>query len=133
MLWFQPCRKMPPPPWELWVMVSASMLDGLHEKLLGNGLTAPVASTHVAPFGADTVFCSKVVPVGKPASSVGSYGLEGKFTPLPSTVMPAPSSAPIKDGSCSNSARLPFRLVSQPSTASSGKRSTCGLMGVGVK
>src|SRR6266700_2671720 len=74
-----------------------------------------------------------VVPVGNPASKVGSYGFEGKFTPFASTVIPAPSSAPIRLGSCNCSARLPLRLASQPTTASSGKRSTCGLLAVGVK
>src|SRR5439155_25176861 len=33
-----PCTKMPPPPWELLVTLRASMLDGLHWKLLGYGL-----------------------------------------------------------------------------------------------
>src|SRR5713226_7961040 len=73
-----------------------------------------------------------VVPVGNPASKVGSYGFEGKFTPFDSTVMPAPSSAPIKDGSCNCSARLPLRLASHPTTASSGNRSTWGLLAVGL-
>src|SRR5215469_8923180 len=34
----QAWTKMPPPPWELSVMPNPSMLDGLHMKLLGNGL-----------------------------------------------------------------------------------------------
>src|SRR5229473_1160406 len=79
------------------------------------------------------MFCRSVVPVGKPASKVGSYGFEGKFTPFASTVMPAPSSAPIRLGSCNCSARLPLRLASQPIVASSGNRSICGLLAVGVK
>src|SRR5712664_3287353 len=36
----QPCTKTPPPPCELFSMVSPSMLDGLQRKLLGNGLWA---------------------------------------------------------------------------------------------
>ena len=44
----------------------------------------------------------------------------GVHTPLPRTVIPAPSYAPISEGSCSCSARLPLSVASQPSTASSG-------------
>src|SRR5216683_568555 len=120
----QPWTKMPPPPWELLVMPNPSMLDGLQEKLLGNGFGETL---HIAPLGFAWVFCRSGVPVGNPASKVGSYGFDRKFTPLPSTVMPAPSSAPIKDGSCSCSARLPLSSASHPTVASSGKRSTCAL------
>ncbi len=35
MLWFQPWRKMPPPPWELFAKLRPSMRDGLQRKLLG--------------------------------------------------------------------------------------------------
>ena len=49
-----------------------------------------------------------------------------KFTPLARTVIPAPSYAPINDGSCNCSARFPFSVVSQPTVASDGMRSTCG-------
>src|SRR6266550_8434906 len=115
----QPWTKMPPPPWELSVMPKPSMLDGLHQKLLENGLV-PLAPPQLAAV-------RNVVPAGKPAARVGSYGFEGKFTPFPSTVMPAPSSAPIRLGSCNISARLPLRPASQPTVASSGNRSTCGL------
>src|SRR5258708_3371700 len=87
----------------------------------------------MAPAEFGTVVCKSVVPAGNPASKVGSYGFEGKFTPFASTVMPAPSSAPIRLGSCNCSARLPLRLASQPIVASSGNRSTCGLLAVGVK
>src|ERR1700676_2195976 len=125
--------KTAPPPWELLTMPNPSILDGLQEKLLGNRLAPPEPVAHWAPVGFAIVFCSSVVPVGNPASKVGSYGFEGKFTPFASTVMPAPSSAPIKLGSCNCSARLPLRLASQPKVASSGNRSTCGLLGVGVK
>src|SRR5258708_36262891 len=110
-------------------MHNPSMLDGLHEKLLGNGFGEML---HIPPLGLAWVFCRSVVPVGNPASKVGSYGFDGKFTPLASTVMPAPSSAPIKDGSCSCSARLPLSSASHPTTASSGKRSTWGLLAVGL-
>src|ERR1700752_1980949 len=105
------------------------MLDGLHMKLLGNGLLLPVESRHIEPVGFDMVSCNSVVLVGKPLSNVGSYELDGKNTPLPSTVTPAPSSAPIRDGSCNSSARFPFSSELQPTTASSGNRSTCGLFG----
>src|SRR5882762_1065935 len=125
---------MPPPPWELLVMPKPSMLDGLHEKLLGNGLVALAvflwqlglaSPTGKLPPGSSPM--RSVVPVGNPASKVGSYGFEGKFTPFPSTVMPAPSSAPIRLGSCNCSARLPLRFASQPTAASRGNRSICGL------
>src|ERR1700757_1580525 len=106
-------------------MPKASMLEGLHEKLLGYGLGV---TPHMDPVGFAGVSCKSVVPVGNPASSAGSNGSVGKTTPFESTVMPAPSRAPIKDGSCSSSARFPLRLASHPTVASSGKRSTCGLL-----
>src|SRR6266576_196456 len=34
----QPCTTLPPPPWELLVIVNPSILEGLQMKLLGNGL-----------------------------------------------------------------------------------------------
>src|ERR1700732_917189 len=125
--------KTAPPPWELLTIPNPSILDGLHEKLLGNRLAPPEAVVHWAPAGFVKLFCSSVVPVGNPASKVGSYGFEGKFTPFASTVMPAPSRAPIRLGSCKSSARLPVRLASPPTVAASGNRSTWGLMAVGVK
>ena len=67
-------------------------------------------------------------PSGVAASPNGSDPV-GNSTPLASTVMPAPSSAPISEGSCSSSAMLPFCPASQPTTASSGSRSICGLSG----
>src|SRR6266849_3865985 len=130
----QPWMKMPPPPWELLVIPKPSMLDGLHEKLLENGLVVLVpllwqlglaSPTGKLPPGSRPM--RSVVPVGNPASKAGSYGFEGKFTPFASTVMPAPSSAPIRLGSCNCSARLPLSSASQPTTASRGNRSTCGL------
>ena len=107
-------------------MLRPSMLDGLHWKLLGNGFGPAVVP--------QVLDVSSVVAVGKPANRVGSNGLAPwKSTPFANTVMPAPSSAPISEGSCSSSARLPLRLASQPTVASSGNRSTCGLMGVALK
>src|SRR5437763_12966166 len=113
MLWFQAWRKTPPPPCELLRMTSPSMLDGLHRKLLGNGFDA------VAVLGPQLL--GPIVPPVKsnvPAGNTSApNGLEGKLTPLPSSVMAAPSSAPISVGSCSNCARLPLRVASQPTTA----------------
>src|SRR6516162_5686269 len=107
---------MPPPPWELLVIPSPSMLDGLHWKLLGNGF-GPATGPQVPDV-------NSVVPAGKPPSKVGSHGLwPCKSTPFDSTVIPAPSSAPISEGSCNNSARLPLSEASQPTVASSGSRS----------
>src|SRR5579864_4841652 len=117
---------MPPPPCELSVIVRPSTLDGLHQKLLVNRLSLGVWLLGQYVFL--LLFEKSVVPSGKPASKVASNGLDGKFTPLESTVIAAPSSAPIKLGSCSNSAKLPLRLACQPTVASSGKRSTCGLL-----
>src|SRR6266480_6755356 len=111
---------MPPPPWELLVTANPSIRDGLHRKLLGNGLVPAVQLALVR----------SVVPAGKISAANGS---DGKFTPFESTVIPAPSYAPIRVGSCSCSARLPFRVASHPTVASSGKRSTCGLTAVGWK
>src|SRR6266853_6273608 len=135
----QPWIKMPPPPWELLVMPKPSMLDGLHEKLLENGLVVLVPLVWQLGLASPTgklaeisVPMRSVVPVGNPASKVGSYGFEGKFTPFASTVMPAPSSAPIRLGSCNCSARLPLSSASQPTTASSGNRSTWGLKSPGA-
>src|SRR6267154_1715186 len=116
---------MPPPPWELSVIPRPSMLDGLHWKLLGNGF---------GPVPPQVLAVSRVVPVGKPASNVGSHGLAPwKSAPFDNTVIAAPSSAPISAGSCSCSAMLPLRPASQPTVASNGKRSTCGLSGVAMK
>src|SRR5207302_430028 len=130
MLCPQPWTKMPPPPWELFVIPRPSMLDGLHWKLLGFGLCA------VAVLGPQLAAVNRVVPVGKPPGSP-AMGAKGscpwKSTPFDNTVIAAPSRAPISDGSCNISARLPLRLASQPTVASSGRRSTCGLLGVAVK
>ena len=57
----------------------------------------------------------------------------GKCTPLASTVIPAPSRAPIRDGSCNNCARLPLVEASQPMTASEGSGSTWALSEVSSK
>src|SRR5215469_14827076 len=128
-MWFQAWTKMPPPPCELLRMPSPSMLEGLHRKLLGNGLDA-VAVLGPQPLFGLLVPCKSNVPTGKVSAA---NGLEGKITPFPSSVMAAPSSAPINVGSCSNCARLPLRVASHPTTASNGIRSTWGLFGVALK
>src|SRR5215469_951588 len=51
MLCPHPWTKMPPPPWELFVMPTASMLEGLHIKLLGYGLVMVVAHREVPRAG----------------------------------------------------------------------------------
>src|SRR5499427_9110148 len=120
----QACTKTPPPPWELFVTDKPSTLDGLHWKLLGKRFGLLVLTPPLPQF----VLRSSVVPSGKAPSAVSWKGLAPwKSTPLPSTVIPAPSYAPIRDGSCNCSARLPFSVVSQPTVASEGMRSTCGL------
>src|SRR5207248_7226652 len=122
----QPCTKMPPPPWELSVMPRPSMADGLHQKLLRNGLVEFVLLVVQLPA------VNSVVPAGKVPAAVGptpnGSAPAGYFTPFASTVMAAPSHAPIRLGSCSSSARLPFCVTSQPITASSGSRSTWNCM-----
>src|SRR6267154_358464 len=126
MLCPQPCTKMPPPPWELLVIPKPSMLDGLHQKLLGKGF-GPATGPQVLPV-------SNVVAGGKPARRVGSHGFPPwKSAPFDNTVIAAPSSAPISEGSCNNSARLPLRPASQPTVASRGNRSICGLLAVALK
>src|ERR1700757_808589 len=122
---------MPPPPWELFVMPKPSMLEGLHWKLLGYGLVglrrlvwheeleSPVGKVP-EPFGPPI---SSVVPVGNVSAPKGSDPA-GNFTPFDNTVIPAPSNAPIRVGSCNSSAKLPFKVASQPTVASSGNRST---------
>src|SRR5438270_10985434 len=128
MLCPHPWTKMPPPPWELFVIPRPSMPDGLHWKLLGNGLCA------VAVLAPQLAAVNRVVPVGKPPKRVVSNGFcPWKSTPLDNTVIAAPSRAPISDGSCNISARLPLRLASQPTVASSGRRSICGLLGAPTK
>src|ERR1700680_1186135 len=135
---------MAPPPWELLVMVNPSMLEGLHWKLLGKGLavvvTPPVvvvalqsglASPVLYPPTAVTGPVSRVVPVANAPSAAPALAIPpdplGNWTPFESTVIPAPSSAPISDGSCSNWARLPFCEASHPITASVGTGSTWAL------
>src|SRR2546430_13260372 len=102
MLCPQPCTKMPPPPCELLVMVRPSTEDGLHVKLLGNGLlvsdallwqlalASPTASVSVR-FA--VVPESSVEPTGNPASAPlpNPSVPAGMFTPLERTVIPAPS------------------------------------------
>src|SRR4029077_20833155 len=107
---------MPPPPWELLVTANPSMRDGLHWKLLGNRLCA-VGLFGPQPFGPFVLVVRSVVPAGNPAGSAPSVhgsSPSGTRTPFESTVIPAPSYAPRRVGSCSCSARLPLRVVSQP-------------------
>src|SRR6267143_961364 len=128
MLCPQPCTKMPPPPCELSVIPKPSMLDGLHQKLLGNGFLA------VLVFDPQVLAVSNVVPTGKPARRAGSQGLAPwKFAPFDNTVIAAPSNAPISEGSCNNSAMLPLRPASHPTVASRGNRSIWGLLAVATK
>src|SRR3981189_1211770 len=128
MLCPQPCTKMPPPPCELSVIPKPSMLDGLHQKLLGNGFLA------VLVFDPQVLAVSNVVPTGKPARRAGSQGLAPwKFAPFDNTVIAAPSNAPISDGSCTKSAMFPWSPASHPTVASRGNRSTCGLLAVALK
>src|SRR5579864_1822651 len=131
MLWPHPCTKTPPPPCELSVMVRPSILDGLHQKLLVKPpCTLPPGQYR---FSFCLLLVNRTVLSGNPASNVESNGFDGKNAPLDRTVMAAPSSAPIKLGSCNSSARLPLRLACQPTVASRGRRSTCGLFVVGLK
>src|SRR5438105_9611889 len=92
------------------------MRDGLHRKLVGNGLDDVPQSLAVR----------SLVPSGKVpmASTPNGFDPLGNFNPFASTVIPAPSYAPIRAGSCKSCARFPLRLMSQPTTGSSGNRST---------
>src|SRR5256884_9470093 len=98
------------------------MADGLHQKLLRNGLVVFVLLV------VQLAAVSSVVPAGKVPAAVGPTPNGsvpgGYFTPLASTVMAAPSNAPIRLGSCSSSARFPSWGTSQPITASRGKSPT---------
>src|SRR5579863_6296848 len=115
------------------------MLEGLQVKLLGNGLVVTLvlvwqsglASPTGRVSGLGPTPVSRVVPVGNaPPSLPSDQGLcPWKSTPFASTVIPAPSKAPISEGSCNCSARLPLSVASQPTVASSGKRSICGALG----
>src|SRR6266567_1528919 len=122
---------MPPPPWELSRIPRPSMLDGLHKKLPGKGLRA-VAVFAPQPLVALVLPCRSRVPTGKVSAANGLEPV-GNATPFASTVIAAPSRAPIRVGSCSSWARLPLRVVSHPTTASNGSRSTCGLVAVALK
>src|SRR5438105_15407947 len=82
---------MPPPPCELLLTVMASMAAGLHLKLATN--LQSVESL------------SGTQPALLVALQLVVFGFS---RPLPSTVIPAPSYAPINVGSCSSSARLPL-------------------------
>src|ERR1700730_3026822 len=105
-LWFQPWRKIPPPPCELLMKLMPSMRDGLHLKLLGHALQSAVLSVS----GTQTPFAVQLAARDR--------------TPFARTVIPAPSYAPMSVGSCKSSAILPLRLASQPTAGSSGIAST---------
>src|ERR1700745_2942639 len=101
-----------------------SMRDGLQLKLLAKPLLLPVK------LQSPPLFPRSVVSVGKVSTANGS---DRNRTPFDRIVMAAPSYAPIRVGSCNCSARLPFNVAFQPTVASSGNRSTCGLVRVGLK
>src|ERR1035438_5342857 len=136
----QPWTKMPPPPWELLVTLNPSMLDGLQMKLLGYGLgpelpvlhaglLLPTTRAPLVPGAAPGLLTgtpvSSVVPTGKSASVVLNGSAPWKSTPFARTVIPAPSKAPMSEGSCKSSPRLPFNVASQPMVPSRGNLSTC--------
>src|ERR1700756_1926424 len=81
MLCPQPWTKIPPPPCELSVMPKPSMIDGLHQKLLGNGLFSVLSRQSATE--------RSVVPAGKSASAPlpnGSADPGGTLTPFERTV-----------------------------------------------
>ena len=111
-----------------------SMRDGLHWKLLGNGLVPNLRSPGLflpQSLAVRRAWCQSGYPASAPTPNQSVPA--GTRTPLASTVIPAPSYDPIRVGSCSISARLPFTVVSQPRMPSNGIRSTCGTLGVAVK
>src|ERR1700704_2348318 len=88
----QACTKMPPPPCEALVTLRPSMLDGLHWKLPGYGLgTKPLAVGVPVP----QLFAFKSVASVGYVSLPNGADLGVKFTPFASTVIPAPSYAPL--------------------------------------
>ena len=114
----QPCTKMPPPPWELLVRCQAvdARRVALEVARDRDSVAVPIcpdpqllAVSSVVPSGNEAVWLAVLVPNGS--------GIAGKFTPLPRTVMAAPSYAPIRVGSCNSSARLPLRVASHPRIA----------------
>src|SRR5207253_4896056 len=109
---------MPPPPWELLMTDKPSIRDGLQLKLLDS---APLQFAVLTLLSVRSTL-SRGNAAGV-APSVHGYSPSGTNTPFDTTVIPAPSYAPRRVGSCSCSARLPFSPASQPSMASSGKRS----------
>src|SRR2546430_3324085 len=86
-----------------------SMLDGLHWKLLGNGLATALGPEPLP----QSLLVSRTVPRGiwlsvaiapvisDPVPKTSTPA--GKRTPFARTVIPAPSYAPISDGSCNSS------------------------------
>src|SRR3954470_13108653 len=88
MLCPQPWTRMPPPPWELLVIMKPSIRDGLHWKLLGNGLATNLRSPGL--FLPQSLAVRRAVPVGYPASAPtpNQSVPAGTRTPLASTVIP---------------------------------------------
>src|SRR5581483_119354 len=113
---------MPPPPCELSRIPRPSMLEGLQKKFVGYGLVL-VPDAVQSAVDSNLVFVGNAAPVVAPSASLTPVPL-GNFTPLPRTVIAAPSYAPIRLGSLSCSARLPFSVASHPRVASNGRRST---------
>jgi len=115
-------------PCELSVIPKPSMLDGLHQKLLGNGFLA------VLVFDPQVLAVSNVVPTGKPARRAGSQGLAPwKFATFRQHRNCCPSNAPMSEGSCNNSAMFPLSPASHPTVASRGNRSDLRIIGSGVE
>src|ERR1035441_10561206 len=103
---------------------------------LHRGLVSPTRKPPGAPGPAPgllTTPLSSVVPTGKSASVVLNGFAPLKSTPFARTVIPAPSKAPMSEGSCKSSPRLPFSVASQPMVPSRGNRSTCGELGTARK
>src|ERR1035441_5667424 len=99
---------------------------------LHRGLVSPTRKPPGAPGPAPgllTTPLSSVVPTGKSASVVLNGFAPLKSTPFARTVIPAPSKAPMSEGSCKSSPRLPFKVASQPMVPSRGNLSTCGELG----
>src|SRR5579864_8153065 len=98
-----------------------SIRDGLHRKLL----EYVVQSALLFVSGAQMPFAVQF------GSGCSTPPTSTSLTPLPRTVMAAPSYAPISVGSISSSARLPLRLKSHPEAGSNGIASTLRCIAVG--
>src|SRR5438034_7742604 len=103
---------MPPPPWELLMTDKPSIRDGLQLKLLDS---APLQFAVLTLLSVRSTL-SRGNAAGV-APSVHGYSPSGTNTPFDTTVIPAPSYAPRRVGSCSCSARLPFSPRSEEHTS----------------